>query len=356
MSSPVPAAAEHSADVRDDALYEQYLRACDMTYRGTVDMFVLKAAYELGLFSHLAGEPQSVEALATATGSRLNRLVKFTDMLVEMELLTRDAEGRLALTPFARQFFLPPNPGNENLTMEPFVRYAITIMERYHLHLAKVIRGEMDFTALTPWPPRTREDSAFYEEIHRSNNHFVRNLLVEEADLEGVTHLLDVGGGNGDIAIALAKRFPSIERITLVNLPSALEIVRDNVAAHGLADRIVPVALDMYRDPYPACDAVLFARILYPFNAQVCAMLLGKAQAALPSGGRVLIADMLLRDERGLANYDYLAHFLTSVGVDPAMMTFKRQDEYFDVFQQLGFVDARKVARHGHVLYQARKG
>ncbi|MGQ9897940.1 MAG: bacteriochlorophyllide d C-20 methyltransferase BchU [Acidobacteriota bacterium] len=355
MSNPLPAAAERSADVSEETLYEQYVRACDMTYRGTVDLFVLKAAYELGLFHHLAEQPQSVEALAAATGSRLNRLVKFTDMLVDMDLLAKEAEGRLALTPFARQFFLPPNPSNENLTMEPFVRYAVTIMERYHLHLAKVIRGEMDFTALTPWPPKTREDSAFYEEIHRSNNYFIRNLLVEEADLAGVAHLLDVGGGNGDIAIALAKRFPSLERITLINLPSALDIVRDNVAAHGLAERILPVALDMYRDPYPACDAVLFARILYPFNAQVCAMLLGKAQTSLSAGGRVIIADMLLRDERGLPNYDYLAHFLTSVGVDPAMMTFKRQDEYFDILQSLGFVEARKVERYGQVLYQARK-
>ncbi len=355
MSNPPPAVAEPVPNILDDALYEQYLRACDMTYRGTVDMFVLKAAYELGLFSRLAEQPQSAEDLAAATGSRLNRLVKFADMLVEMELLAKDAQGRLTLTPFARQFFLPPHPGNQNLTMEPFVRYAVTIMERYHVHLAKVIRGEMDFTALTPWPPKTRQDSAFYEEIHRSNNHFARALLVAEADLEGVTHLVDVGGGNGDIAIALAKRFPGIERITLVNLPSALDIVRDNVAAHGLTDRIAPVAIDMYREPYPACDAVLFARILYPFNAQVCAMLLGKAYAALSSGGRVIVADMLLRDERGLANYDYLAHFLTSVGVDPAMMTFKRQDEYFDVFQQLGFTAARKAERHGHVLYQARK-
>jgi len=105
MSNPVSTAAEALSTVREEVLYEQYLRACDMTYRGTVDMFVLKAAYELGLFRHLADQPQSVEALAAATGSRLNRLVKFTDMLVEMELLAKDAEGRLTLTPFARQFF-----------------------------------------------------------------------------------------------------------------------------------------------------------------------------------------------------------------------------------------------------------
>lgn len=352
------AAAEHLdsslSNVVNDSLYEQYQQACDMTFRNTVDIFVLKAAFELGLFRHLADGPRSIAELAELTGGRPNRLVKFTDMTVEMGLLEKTPEGALALTAFSRQFFLPPNESNENLTMEPFVRYALTVMERYHLHLASVIRGEMDFTALTPWPPKTREDSEFYEEIHRSNNYFIREIIRDEADFSGVTHLVDVGGGNGDISVAIAKKHPDL-RVTLINLPSALEIVRDNVAKNGLSDRIEAVSVDMYREPYPECDGILFARILYPFNAQVCGMLLGKAFAALRPGGRVVIADMLLREERGITNYDYLAHFLTSVGVDPAMMTFKNQDEYFAVLEQLGFRDVRKVERHGQVLYQAVK-
>ncbi len=343
-----------SPTVNNDALYEQYQHACDMTFRNTVDIFVLKAAFELGIFRHLAESSHSIAELAELTGGRPNRLVKFTDMMVEMNLLDKNPDGSLALSAFSRQFFLPPNASNENLTMEPFVRYALTVMERYHLHLASVVRGEMDFTALTPWPPKTREDSEFYEEIHRSNNYFIRELIRDEADFSGVTRLVDVGGGNGDISIAIAKKYPDL-KVTLLNLPSALEIVADNVAKNGLADRIEAVSVDMYREPYPECDGLLFARILYPFNAQVCGMLLGKAFAALKSGGTVVIADMLLKEERGQANSDYLAHFLTSVGVDPAMMTFKDQDEYFAVLEQVGFRDVRKVERHGQVIYQAVK-
>jgi bacteriochlorophyllide d C-20 methyltransferase len=339
---------------QDDALYERYQVACDMTYRNTVDIFVLKAAYELGVFRHLASGPLNVSDLARVTESKENRLVKFTDLMIEMELLAKRDDGALELTEFARQFFLPPGDRNANLTMEPFVRYALTVMERYHLHLAEVVRGHMDFTALTPWPPKTRADSEFYEEIHRSNNYFIRKLICDESDLTGVRELVDVGGGNGDIAVALAAAHAELN-VTLINLPSALDIVRENVAKHGLSKRISAVSVDMYREPYPECDAVLFARILYPFNAQVCAMLLGKAFAATRSGGRVLIADMLLREERGLANYDYLAHFLTSVGVDPAMMTFKNQDEYLEILPKIGYRDVRKTTRHGQVLYQAIK-
>ncbi|MGB9738884.1 MAG: C-20 methyltransferase BchU [Chloroflexus aggregans] len=326
-------------------------RAYDMVFKGTVDFFVIKAAKDLSLFDLLATEPRTLADLATLTETVQPRLEKFLITLEQVGLVARDAD-RWKLTPFAEQFFADPER-HRNMTMVPFVDYISDLIENYYLRLADVVRGKVDFTSIVPHPPRTREDSLFYETLHRSNIQLFVELLVKRARLADVQTLVDVGGGIGDIAAALCQAFPNL-KVTLINLPSALDLVRENVAAKGLSDRITPVAIDMYRDPYPPGDAVLFSRILYPMNAQFCSMLLKKAYDALPSGGRVLILDMVISDPQR-PNYDYLTHYLCAIGMGFSVLEFKDHAIYPDLLRQIGFTDVTFDEGYDHVLYQAVK-
>jgi bacteriochlorophyll C20 methyltransferase len=326
-------------------------RAYEMVFKGTVDFFVIKAAKDLGLFDLLAAEPRTLADLATLTETVPSRLEKFLITLEQVGLVAHDAD-RWKLTPFAEQFFADPDR-HRNMTMVPFVDYISDLIENYYLRLADVVRGKVDFTSIVPHPPRTREDSLFYETLHRSNIQLFVELLVKRARLAEVQTLVDVGGGIGDIAAALCQAFPNL-KVTLINLPSALDLVRENVAAKGLSDRITPVAIDMYRDPYPPGDAVLFSRILYPMNAQFCSMLLKKAYDALPGGGRVLILDMVISDPQH-PNYDYLTHYLCAIGMDFSVLEFKDHAIYPDLLRQIGFTDVTFDEGYDHVLYQAVK-
>ncbi|MEI6775398.1 MAG: C-20 methyltransferase BchU [Chloroflexales bacterium] len=326
-------------------------RAYDMVFKGTVDFFAIKAAFDLGLFEAMSDGPHDLGALADATGSVSPRLEKFLITLKEIGV-SRQVEGGWALTPFAEQFFTDAE-GHRNLTMVPFVDYISSLVQSFYVNLADVVRGKMDFTSLVPYPPRTREDNVFYETIHRSNVHFPIRLLRERARLDGVRRLLDVGGGIGDIAAAMCEQFPELN-VTLINLPSALDLVSENVAARGLAERIKPVAVDMYRDSYPQSDAVIFGRILYPMNEQFCTVLLKKAYDALESGGRVLILDMIISDPQK-PNYDYLTHYICTISMSFSVLEFKDHAIYPDVLRSIGFVDVSFDQAYDHVLYQAVK-
>lgn len=335
----------------DDALFQDMERAYEMIFKGTVDFFVVKAAFDLGLFDAMAPGPQSVAALAERTGTLPPRLER---LLITMEQvgLAQSAAGAWGLTPFAEQFFTAPEQ-HRNMTMLPFVSYMADLIHDYYGNLADVTRGKLDFTSHVPHPPKTREDSVFYETIHRSNIHFVQKFLRDAARLDGVGRLIDVGGGIGDIAASLCEKHPALN-VTLINLPSALELVNENSAERGLGDRITPVAVDMYREPYPQGDAVLFSRILYPMNPQFCAMLLKKAYDALPSGGRVLVLDMVISD-RSKPNYDYLTHYLCGVGMNFSVLEFKDHRIYPGLLAELGFTEISFDEAYDHVLYQAVK-
>jgi C-20 methyltransferase BchU len=335
----------------DSALFRATERAYDMVFKGPVDFFVVKAAFELDLFATMAHGPQSLATLAEQTGTVPPRLERLLISMAQIGLATRAGDD-WALTELSRQFFTAPDE-HPNLTMVPFVAYMADLIQSYYANLADVARGKQDFTSHVPHPPRTREDSVFYETIHRSNIHFVLQLLRQAADLGGVRHLIDVGGGIGDIAAMLCETHPGLQ-VSLINLPSAIELVQENVAARGLAGRIEPVVVDMYREPYPQGDAVLFSRILYPMNPQFCTMLLQKAYDALPSGGRVLILDMVISDPHK-PNYDYLTHYLCGVGMGFSVLDFKDHGIYPGLLTQLGFTDVRLDSAYDHVLYQAVK-
>jgi bacteriochlorophyll C20 methyltransferase len=335
----------------DEALFCAAERAYDMVFKGPVDFFAVKAASELGLFQVLAGGPQRLEQLAQATESVTPRLEKFLITLQQIGLTQQSGE-QWELTPLARQFFTAPDE-HRNMTLVPFVGYTADLIERYYMRLADVVRGQVDFTSIVPHPPRTRDDSVFYETIHRSNLHFVIRLLRDKAQLQGVQRLIDVGGGIGDIAVSLCEQWPELD-VTLINVPSALDLVRENVAARGYAARITPLAVDMYREPYPHGDAVLFSRILYPMNRQFCTMLCQKAFDALPPGGRVLILDMIISDPEK-PNYDYLTHYLCAIGMGFSVLECKDHAIYPEVLRSIGFDDVRVDAAYDHVLYQAVK-
>jgi bacteriochlorophyll C20 methyltransferase len=336
----------------DRELFQHFDRAYDMVFKGTVDFFCIKAASDLGLFTVLANKPLTLDELAKATESVPARLEKFLTTLVQIGLVQKDSQT-FALTPMARQT-LVLDEGTANHTMVPFVDYIAGLIESYYLRLADVVRGQLDWTSIIPHPPKTRQDSLFYETLHRSNVYFVNRLLKEQAQLAGVRELIDVGGGIGDIALALCETYPDMH-VTLINLPSALDLVRENAAARGMADRINPSSVDMYREPYPPGDAVLFSRILYPMNPQFCAMLLKKAYDALPTGGQVLICDMIIDDPKH-PNYDYLTHYLCAIGMGFSVLDFKSHTVYNQILTDLGFTQIKSVTAYDHVLYQALKG
>lgn len=339
--------------MNDSELLQATHRAYDMVFKSAVDFACVKAAYDLDLFNILAHGPKNLDELTATTSSLSYRLHRLLISLQQVGLLDVN-DNTWSLTPLAKHFFVATDD-NPNLTMVPHVEYMVDVMERFFLRLKDVVQGNLDFTSLVPYPPQTPEDSLYYENIHRSNLHFPIKMMKEHLNLAETRHMVDVGGGIGDIAAALCNHFPNLT-VTLINLPSAIKLVQENVASKGLSGRITPIALDMYKEPYPACDALLFGRILYPMNEQFCTMLCKKAYDALESGGRIIIMDMIINEPEVPTNYDYLVHYVCSVGLGEfSVLEFKHHTLYPEILKGIGFENVTCHEEYDHVLYQAIK-
>jgi L-tyrosine C(3)-methyltransferase len=131
-------------------------------------------------------------------------------------------------------------------------------------------------------------ETLFYR-CMRSWSRLSNPILVDRADLSGVRRVLDVGGGDGVNAIALAEA-NSGTSFTVIDMPGALEFARKKIAENHLESRIAVHAGDIFADDYPdGHDCVLFANQLVIWSPEQNATLLRKAFDCLPPGGQVLI-------------------------------------------------------------------
>ncbi|MYW02372.1 methyltransferase [Streptomyces sp. SID3343] len=176
----------------------------------------------------------------------------------------------------------------------------------------------------------------------RSWSRLSNPVLVEKADLTGVRRVLDVGGGDGVNAVALAQANPGVE-FTVLDLPGTVEIARRRIAEHGLADRISVRAADIFADDYPSGhDCVLFANQLVIWSPEENVRLLRKAYAALPDGGRVLVFNAVSDDGGDGPLYAALdnVYFAT---LPAASSTIYRWDQYEEWFAAAGFVKFERL-------------
>jgi cyclopropane fatty-acyl-phospholipid synthase-like methyltransferase len=121
---------------------------------------------------------------------------------------------------------------------------------------------------------------------------------ARHGNFDGVTRLLDVGGGSGCFPIALAQRCPEMS-FTILDLPVTAQLAERYVAAFGLAHKIDTIALDMFHDPWPmGYDAVLFSNIVRAWDRKRCEYLAARSFALLPAGGRIYLHEVLLDDTK----------------------------------------------------------
>lgn len=131
--------------------------------------------------------------------------------------------------------------------------------------------------------------------------------------LDGAVRLLDIGGGSGVYACALAANRPGLEAVVFEQAPVDA-IAREKTAARGLSDRVRVETGDMFHDPLPeGCDLHLFSNVMHDWDRGEILTLLQRSRERIAPRGKVLIHEAFLDpDKRGplpVAEYScILAH------------------------------------------------
>jgi demethylspheroidene O-methyltransferase len=299
---------------------------------------LVRTARELGIIDWLDAGPITLRALTEATGTKPLRLYKFLDGLESLGLVIRHQPSDELLATEYRSCE-PLAPAVEAVLGEQSIERDRDSYPWREIHgrLPAVLRGELD--ARFAWPPTTPEDIRAFERAMASGcPPIIDAFRAAQRELfDGVKCWLDVGGGDGTVAVAVLRERPELT-CDVFNLPAVGPLVTDRARAAEVGERMGFVGGDFLADGLPTgYDAISFVRVLHDWPPEVARSLIGKAWSALPPGGRIIICEEF-RDRDRLAVQFFWTYFL--VGVDACVSRLREAAWYLDALTAQGFVDA----------------
>jgi hypothetical protein len=120
---------------------------------------------------------------------------------------------------------------------------------------------------------------------------YLAPAMAGKVDLKAHGHVLDIAGGSGVYACALAARHTHL-RATVLERPPVDKICNKSIIERGFAERVSVRAGNMFSDPFPAeSDVHLYSNVLHDWDIPKVEELLQKSFEALPPGGLMMIHD-----------------------------------------------------------------
>ncbi|WP_020129776.1 methyltransferase [Streptomyces sp. 303MFCol5.2] len=264
----------------------------------------LAAAVDLGLFTTLSGLGSANAAELTAAlhlDPRPARMLLAS--CASLGLLVREND-RYRNSETAEHFLVEGRPH----WFGGFVRYS----DRHAYPAWHDLQKALLTNRPTTWDPDTQEsafvtaDPAILNDFWGAMftlSSFTADALADAHDFTPHRRLLDVGGGTGAFPAGLCRRYPHL-RATVLDLPRVTAMTREKMAGLGLEHAVSTHDGDFLAEPAlpEGHDVFLLSMILHDWDEATGRALLTKCHAALPTGGTVIICELVLdNDETGPA-------------------------------------------------------
>ncbi|HTQ99455.1 MAG TPA: methyltransferase [Candidatus Acidoferrum sp.] len=258
---------------------------------------VVTVADEAGTFAALSGAAKSTAALAQEIGADARALGIHLGLLAATGFVER-RDGLWRATALSRRWLHPEAEGYYGPALHGY-RQSNPLHAQLLSTLRTGERPDSHASAADEWergemPPELASIITAYMNAH---SRAAALALAEQPLFADVRLLLDVGGGSGSFSIALARAWPSLSATILEIAPVCVEAER-YIAVAGVTRQVTTLARNMFTEAWPTGhDAHFFSNIFHDWSEATCQKLADAAFAALPSGGRILLHEMLMDDD-----------------------------------------------------------
>ncbi|KAH9734334.1 hypothetical protein WN944_003341 [Citrus x changshan-huyou] len=323
-----------------------------------INSMTLKCAIQLGIPDIISkhGKPMTLNELVSALTInpsksrcvyRLMRILIHTGFFAQQKLISsgnnNDEEQGYVLTN-ASKLLLKDNP----LSVTPFLQ---AMLDPILLSPWQQLRTWFQNDDPTPFDTAHGKTLWEYAGDEPKLNNFFNEAMASDALLatsvmihkckdvfEGLNSLVDVGGGIGTAAKAIAKAFPKLE-CTCFDLPHVVNGLDSDLA------NLKYVGGDMFEAISPA-DAVLLKWILHDWNDEECVKILKKCKEAITSDGKkgkVIIIDMIRENKKGDDKSIETQLFFDMLMMVLLTGTERDEKEWTKLFTYAGFSDYKII-------------
>jgi demethylspheroidene O-methyltransferase len=318
---------------------------------GFVQTKALTAAVDAGIIRRLANGAATTAELAQGAGLALDAMQRLLGAARAIDLVEPAAPDLWVLG--QRGAALASNEGALAMIEHHKIFYddladPIALLKRgrgqsrladFWTYAPAAGRGEPAATDAASWQGEGEGAVAPYSALMAASQPMVAEQVINAYRFDRHQCLMDVGGGHGAFLAQVAARHPRLS-MKLFDLPAVVEGARPKLAAQGLS-HIALHGGSFRDDPLPqGADVISLVRICHDHDDDVVRALLKKAHAALPVGGRLLIAEPMAQTPGAETMGDaYFGLYLWAMGSGRP----RTAQAYLALLAEAGFTTAREV-------------
>ncbi len=166
--------------------------------------------------------------------------------------------------------------------------------------------------------------------------------MCNSVDLKDSKLLLDVAGGPGTYAIALAKANPQLD-VVIFDLKQVTPLSQEFIRNAGMEARIVTQAGNCLEDSFGknVYDAILVSNLLHIYNPENNVKILKKCRDAMKDKGQVIIHELVLDDTKTRPQFAALFSLNMLIGTQEGAAY--SEAEYRAWLKESGFHDIKRI-------------
>jgi hypothetical protein len=262
---------------------------------------MVHVAAELGVADQLACGERPVEELAEACGADADGLFRLLRGLASMGIFAETAPRRFTLTPLA-ELLRSDHP-------QSLRQFARLVGDEHYLGWADLLHsvrsGEGAFRhrygmSVFEWYQQNPRRGAIFDGAMGDHSRAQIEALLAAYDFSVITHLVDVGGGQGLLLQQVLAAYPDL-RGTVFDQPQVVAPVAVPPVAvpPELAGRLVLQGGDFFAAVPAGADAYLLKHIIHDWGDEDCLRILGQIRAVMAPGARVLVVEQVIPPGNG---------------------------------------------------------
>ena len=319
-------------------------RALWNTLLGLFGCPAVLVARDAGVFGFLATGERTLPELCEATRLPRRPAQAILGLTTAAGLLSFN-EGRYGLAPAARAYLLESSPtyfgGFLDMVVMAYGMYSYEGLKRVAQTDAPMV---YDGAELFEVHAQKAEMAAMFTRAMHGMSVAPAAAWPTKVSLEGAGALLDVGGGSGVHALSAVEANPGLTA-TVLDIPAVCAVAQDFIGKKHLATRVSVSPKNMWKDSFPPADVHFYGSVFHDWPLERCELLAKKSFESLPPGGRILVHEMLLDDDK--AGPQAVAAFSVS-------MLFGTEGEQYSgaeltaVLKAAGFVDVQVTRTFGY--------
>jgi ubiquinone/menaquinone biosynthesis C-methylase UbiE len=257
---------------------------------------VIHVAAKLGLADLLTDGPRTGTDLARWTNTHERSLLRLMRALCALGICTEAGDGTFGLTELGGYL-----TAKSEHSLKAWALLEGDMLRAGWGQMIESIRtgktaGELAGDGLERFEELARANqaaAALFNEAMVSGTRMQIPTLLAACDFSGISTLMDVGGGLGELLSAILREYPSMHGI-LFDLPHCEEAAVKSLASLGVADRCKFIPGSFFESVPAGADAIIMKYIIHDWNDERCVQILRSCHRSLKPGARLLVVDKIM--------------------------------------------------------------